>query len=638
MKKIGILLFLACILFCSNIRTIKGCAEYFTFRAYLERTFWQPLSRYLPREPHQNRAKNLAPFAGTSAEGKSSVFQRVVDSYGAISQPIDPSFSVLNLEPQRLVVSRALKEPHLSDYEKEELNLLDCKIDMREGESGKRAMLERAKVKFRMFVKSAKHPALASEARGWLARVHFLLGEYSGAAKIYLDELNRNDSNLDARTLVTSLHILFPYNGSSARLADHMEEYFDTPEHALFVVNLVTNPVYSAKERQGMGSRGKEALRILEKHRDLFRSGNSSNSLVLASMRAALYMGDPEAALRYSARISAHSHAKAGFEYNWMLGIIYFLRHEYASAEAPLLKILNSPKSTDEELNAAAQGLVGVYQKLKRPVDQLHAAFYYPMDKETGRHVSYEDQGAMPWPYWGQFQDLSYLLDVQLTDEELIEYLQRYPNSVGSLRITFYSYRQERMRSSVELTKYALAVRYARHEQYEASASLYESIQAWPRAKRMSELAALYRKSTDPALSREERSEALFQYAAFLNDHPNGIFFNNTLWFGWQRRVFLDVEQFPDEANARNSQGLTKAEREAFLQMERKLRDNQEERWRAAKILMGIVRESKQSDISRRAAKRALTALNNINIVRFGREREIQSAIQEMKQWLKCNS
>src|SRR5207249_11780480 len=144
-------------------------------------------------------------------------------------------------------------------------------------------------------------------------------------------------------SLLASLHLLFPYNGSHIRLADHLEEYFDTPRHALFVVNLVTNPIYFDKEeRRSMAAVAKQAITALQHHRELFRSGAESEALALALMRAALYMGDPEAALTYSRLVPPTSATAGDPEFNWMTAACHFLRRDYAAAETPLLKMYQS--------------------------------------------------------------------------------------------------------------------------------------------------------------------------------------------------------------------------------------------------------------------------------------------------------
>src|SRR5262249_24123482 len=85
-----------------------------------------------------------------------------------------------------------------------------------------------------------------------------------------------------------------------------------------------------------------------------------------------------------------------------------------------------SPQADERDRLAAAQALIGVYQKLGRPVDRLHAAFlYYP----SGSSYPYLDTQFIAWPYTGWLLDLPYLLDIQLTGEELQTYLRRYRQS-----------------------------------------------------------------------------------------------------------------------------------------------------------------------------------------------------------------
>jgi hypothetical protein len=108
----------------------------------------------------------------------------------------------------------------------------------------------------------------------------------------------------------------------------------------------VTNPVQEDEdERRAMGAVGRKALDALERHRELFSKGAESDSLALAAMRAALYMGDPSAAAKIEESLPPDSGARAELEGRWMSAVGRFLLGEYEKAESHLIAVANSPKS-----------------------------------------------------------------------------------------------------------------------------------------------------------------------------------------------------------------------------------------------------------------------------------------------------
>lgn len=612
---------------------VLACGLDSVFRSYLDRSFWQPFSRFegsLGHKIEQDRRLSDGPFAGM---GKNTVHPAL--------QAIRDAYRQLDYKKCRNAIQAALVA-NLNEEEKEELSLIDAKIDMREGESNKPELLTRAKEKFRVFLDNSKNTFLKSEARGWLGHIHYIRGEYSSAAKIYLDELWAKDSVFTRGSLVASLRTLFPYNGSSSRLFDHLDEYFDTPVHALFVVNIITNPVYSdGEERKLMAEAAKKTLSSLQKHEELFRSGIDADALALALMRASLYMGDTDAALAYSRLIPEKSATFCRPDYNWMVAVCHFLKREYESAEMPLLRIYDSMEANYREKNAAAQGLIGVYQKLHRPIDQLHAAFLYYQLEHGYPYGEYDNEscpaeyiGFTYWPYCGWSFDLPYLLDVQLTDQDLEGYLNRYSieGKAISLKLPNFS----RRRSACEIVEYALAVRYARKEKYEKSAGIYKKLGAWPRAKRMQKLVTLYAQAHNVALRPGLRYAAQYDYAVFLSKHSTQIFFNDMLWYGYQRYAFMgESSDEPVSMESPTGHGLTGEERDFLLKQERRVKDEQEERWRALKIFSRIVAQAGPSELGMRSAKEALLCLANINRDRFGREAEIKKAEDKLWKWLR---
>ena len=303
------------------------CGLEFTFRAYSDRRFWQPFSKYEKSLEIASSKNQQAADERKQTAVKEHVYAGM--STGTANEAVS---NVRNAYRNADFVSAktaiaAASNMSLSIKEQEELLLIAAKIDIREGEKEPRNkdLLLSANVKLKAFLEIAKMPSWRSEARGWLARTHYLLDDFSSAAKIYLDDLSKGDSVYSRESLVSSLRILFPYNGSSVRLADHLEEYFDTLTHALFVVNIVTNPIYSNDgERAAMGTVAQKVIDALNNHEDLFKSGGLSDQLALTLMRTSMYRGDTRKALSYARRISDISDIKDAPEYNWMVAACYW--------------------------------------------------------------------------------------------------------------------------------------------------------------------------------------------------------------------------------------------------------------------------------------------------------------------------
>lgn len=632
---------------------VMPCGVEYTFRAYLDKRFWQPLSKYEKALEKANgekamtssnpttAEKTVAPFAGMASEPGNEVVQEMREAYRANSYGLARSAVEVALQGQ------------LTEPEKEEVQLVEAKIDMREGEDGDSVLLQRARGKFQAFLGTSRSPALRSEARGWLARVHYLLNEYSSAAKIYLDELDEQESIFSHASLVQSLRMLFPYNGSSSRLTEHLEEYFDTPAHALFVVNIVTNPIYhDIHERAEMAKVARKTIAILLQHRKLFASGPASEALALSLMRAALYMGDTKSALAYGQWLPKEAAFATSPEYYWMRASCLFLQRQFAEAEEPLLKMYNSDQASNRDRKVATQALVGVYSKLGRPVEQLRAAFLYHKANDAGRKVPATEEptggyvfdddyfGFMYWPACGWLLDLPYLLDVQLTELELQQYLSSQGQEAKQVDLESGG----KSRNAYEAVEYALAVRYARRENFAEAAEIYERLGVLPRADSMRQLARLYAATKDTERSPAETLEARYAYASFLEGHSTQIFFNDKLWSGFQTMAFMgrrseyyDPYEFQRFPVANDIQGLTRQERGTYTEKERNLKDEQEERWRAYHVLSGVVDAAGRSELGKRAALKALRCLSWINQERFGRVEEIEAARSRLTEWLREN-
>ena len=207
--------------------------------------------------------------------------------------------------------------------------------------------------------------------------------------------------------------------------------------------------------------------------------------------------------------------------------------------------------------------------------------------------------------YWAPSGwDLCLLLDADLPTQTLQSFGDANSNLAG-----------------IHLVKYSLAVRLSREDRYREAAELYRSINANRRAPRLQRLASLYEAANRSGLSVRQRLEARYELAGFIAANPDGIYFNDALWHGLQRYAL----------QAANDSRLTRTEREELIEGERRLKDSQEERWRAYLILRDSVRDAGTSDLGRRAATLALRCLRGISADRFGRQEEFGRPISNCR-------
>lgn len=592
---------------------IGACGFDNALREYLDARFWLPFSKQAGHFARTNVTRVSLPFAGMVEARDDTALSKLRAAYQQISQPVSNAFDA---GPLRQAVAAARADKSLTRRDQEEVELIDAKIDMRSGQVLDPQPLQSAKTKLQMFLRTARTPEFLSEARGWLAHVHFLLGEQTAAGKIYLNELNRNGSNLSRETLLNSLRLTYGYDGGPELMA-HLEEYFDTPEHAAFAIQLITNPHwdrYFARydERLRPREESESYARIkglLDKHADLLSSNTGANSLALLGMRTALRMGDPPSALTIAAMVPASAAIRTEPDFQWMLASAHFLSRDYAAAEGPLLDLFQSARSSVSQKAAAAYALCGVYEKGKNAVEQIRFALWlHTSANKNGVYLSEPSGVADQSVYWAvSGWDLNLLLDTEAPTDALISFLNKYPDL-----------------PDVRLVKYSLAVRLTRENRYEEAARLYQSINAIVRAPRIRQLAALYHEANRTDLSAEQLLSAKYKLAEFLSANPDRIYFNDALWHGLQGYAF----------GASKDDRLTRVERQVLIDDERKLKDDQDERWRAYLMLHEVVRGAGQTDLGRKAARLGIRCLRGISD-RFERKSEIRKADIELSNWLR---
>jgi hypothetical protein len=424
-----------------------------------------------------------APYAGMAKANGGAPLAKLRAAYQEIPQP---DFAPPDAAKLRDALAAAKADQSLKGRDREEVDLLDAKIDMRRGEvdSDPGQLLESAETKLQMFLRSARTTEFRSEARGWLAHIHYLFGEQTAAGKIYLDELNRNGSNLSRETLLNSLHMTYGYDGGQ-ELIDHLGEYFDTPAHAAFAIQLVTNPhLYRDGEQNPRSDQAQTYTRIkdlLDRHASLLNSNRGSNALAILGMRTALRMGDPPAALDIAAMVPGDAEIRIEPDFLWMLASAHFLSHDFAGAEGPLRELFQSPRSSDDQRAAAAYGLCGVYLKTGNFVEQIRFALWLHQGLRADHHDFTSDPSDITDQsiYWAESGwDLNLLLESEVPDDALESFLNRYPDMADT-----------------RLVRYSLAVRRARENRYDEAAQIYDSIHANWRVPRMRQLATLYQEA-----------------------------------------------------------------------------------------------------------------------------------------------
>jgi hypothetical protein len=585
---------------------VWACPFDVSLREYLSGSFWLPFAKHPPsfEKPHVRRIN--APFAGMTKSQGDSPLARLRAAYQQLSHPPlyeqAPPYDVTEL---RRAISASRADASLASREKEEVELLDAKIDLRAAPDDDDQLLLSAKKKLIAFLKTARTPEFRSEARGWLGHIEYRLGNQTAAGKIYLDELNRSGSNLGRETLLNSLRMNYGYDGGQ-ELLDHLDEYFDTPEHAAFAIQLVTNPHWPGNDHQSFfwNDRYSRFQRdrslqfyprikvLLEKHAGLLASNTGASALALLTMRTALRMGDPRGAAEIGEKVPASAAMRMEPDFNWMLASAHFLGRQYSAAEQPLLTLFWSARSSIDQKAAAAYGLCGVYRKTGKVAEQIRFALWlYTHGRESaswGMVPAGIDDLSIYWASSGW--DLGLLLDAEAPMDALASFGNEHPAL-----------------PNIRLVKYSLAVRLARENRYAEAADLYQSIHAVPRARRMGQLARLYAAANSP--------EAKYKLAEFISANTDRIYFNDALWQGYQRYAL----------QASGDSRLTRSERQQLLGIERKLKDDQEERWRAYLILSEIVRDSGDAALRRKAALLGMTCLRAISD-RFGREEEIRKA------------
>jgi len=276
----------------------------------------------------------------------------------------------------------------------------------------------------------------------------------------------------------------------------------------------------------------------------------------------------------------------------------------------PLAGIQLDIDSPSRSLPEYAAFLRQVKAGLRRPVEQLrHALWSHPQTQENGDVSGRYGEVFNRSIYWEVTTgwDRKLLLEAEVPIEALRAFIDQYPKA-----------------PQLGLVRYSLAVRLARENQFDESARIFDSLGVAYRARRMRRLAFLYGEAYRADAPGTEVLEAKFVLAQFLSDNSERVFFNDRLWDQLQSYFFYGAKDTR----------FTAPERLRQAALERKLKDDQEERWRAYLILREVVTEAGPTPLGRHAAELAIRCVRRIN-ERFDRPQEIRDADIELSRWLR---
>jgi tetratricopeptide (TPR) repeat protein len=620
-----------------------GCGPLPVIRGYLERGFWQPITRsafHLFRD-QKTPQKPGNPFAGFGADSGNRALQSARAAYRELASEClggtpetEPSGS---FEKGRKAIQKALAADPKPE-ERAELELLSAKVDLREAEctGNDPILLAAARVKLESFIHSNPAAALASEARGWLGRIFFLTGDHVRAAKIYLDEFSLPDSVHSKDSLILSLRLIYPHDGTDRKLSEHLDEFFDTPEHALFAVTLVTNPRMDFEgtlpERAEIARRIREAVK---RHPGLFGKSDASDHLALALMRAALFSGDEAAALQSARQVRGGSATTRNPDFLWMLAAAHHLTKNDREAREAFLQLTALPDLDPRYLVMGLQGLAVSAGSLGRYEEQLDASLRHVfLERQLTQAPDVYNTVDFDLFHWRDSKDMAYLIDIELPVEVLESYLKgKWPSqSLVFMNGALMDGEWVDMKySGADLVRYSLAVRYARVERYADAERLYSRARSWRRVRRMRRISELHRAASAP----EAGSGARLAYAEFLANHSTQVFFNDRIWNGVQRYVLATESTCEGTTEPEEDSHEDLRDDPAVCARDRSFLDAQEEYWRAARLLGEIAREESTGADRDRAARKGIWSLSRINTERFGREKEITSLRKEFLASLK---
>jgi hypothetical protein len=121
---------------------IWACAFDETLREYLDAHFWLPFSKHPQSFARKDVRRIWVPFAGMTKAQDATSISILRGAYQKIAQPMSEVHEIAAL---RQAVATARADKSLTRREREEVELIDAKIDMRAGQPGEPVLLSSAK-------------------------------------------------------------------------------------------------------------------------------------------------------------------------------------------------------------------------------------------------------------------------------------------------------------------------------------------------------------------------------------------------------------------------------------------------------------------------------------------------------------
>ncbi|MEP6962091.1 MAG: hypothetical protein ABI995_08430, partial [Acidobacteriota bacterium] len=150
----------------SALTVAWACGHDESLREYLDAHFWLPFAKGGRHFEKKNVRRVSEAYAGMGSKEGQTPLARLRAAYQAISPP---TFAVYNPVTERQAVAVAHADASLTPKEREEVDLIDAKIDMRSGTPEEPDLLRSAQAKLEKFLRTAKTQVYISEGRGWLA-------------------------------------------------------------------------------------------------------------------------------------------------------------------------------------------------------------------------------------------------------------------------------------------------------------------------------------------------------------------------------------------------------------------------------------------------------------------------------------
>ena len=142
-----------CVVLLLGLSLAWACPFDSTLRAYLNTYFWMPFAKHPGSFERPNVRRISAPFGGMGEADNNTTLGRLRASYQRLSTPAfdQPTPEANSFAEIRGALAAAQADTSLSLRDREEVSLMDAKIDMREGQPETPELLESAKRKFQMF-------------------------------------------------------------------------------------------------------------------------------------------------------------------------------------------------------------------------------------------------------------------------------------------------------------------------------------------------------------------------------------------------------------------------------------------------------------------------------------------------------